>query len=141
MPRDRNGDFQTHMFEPYQRRDGWLEKAVIQMYKSGIGTRDVARFIESMFGSHYSPSTVSNITATVLEDIQQWQMRPLQKRYSVIYLDGLYVKLKRSTVAVKSFILPWVSTKTDTVKSLASMWAAKRVLQRTFCGTSYSQLW
>jgi len=99
VPRDRNGEFQTQVFEPYQRRDGWLEEAVIQMYKSGMGTRDVARFIESMFGSHYSPTTVSNITATVLEDIQNWQQRPLQKRYSVIYLDGLYVKLKRSTVS------------------------------------------
>ncbi|GAA3400388.1 IS256 family transposase [Paenibacillus hodogayensis] len=99
VPRDRNGQFQTHVFEPYQRRDGWLEEAVIQMYKGGMGTRDVARFIEGMFGSHYSPTTVSNITATVLEDIQMWQQRPLQKRYAVIYLDGLYVKLKRSTVS------------------------------------------
>lgn len=98
VPRDRQGLFQTQMFEPYQRRDGWLEEAVIQMYKSGMGTRDVARFIESMFGSHYSPTTVSNITATVLDDIHQWQKRPLSKRYSVIYLDGLYVKLKRGTV-------------------------------------------
>jgi transposase-like protein len=99
VPRDRNGQFQTHVFEPYQRRDGWLEEAVIQMYKSGMGTRDVARFIESMFGGQYSPTTVSNITATVLEDIKNWQLRPLKKRYSVIYLDGLYVKLKRSTVS------------------------------------------
>ncbi len=99
VPRDRNGQYHTHVFEPYQRRDGWLEEAVIQMYKGGMGTRDVARFIEGMFGSHYSPTTVSNITATVLEDIQTWQQRPLQKRYSVIYLDGLYVKLKRSTVS------------------------------------------
>jgi transposase-like protein len=99
VPRDRKGEFQTQVFEPYQRRDGWLEEAVIQMYKSGMGTRDVARFIESMFGSHYSPTTVSNITATVLEDIQIWQERPLSKRYAVIYLDGLYVKLKRGTVS------------------------------------------
>ncbi|SDY04058.1 IS256 family transposase, partial [Paenibacillus sp. CF384] len=89
----------TQVFEPYQRRDGWLEEAVIQMYKSGMGTRDVARFIESMFGSQYSPTTISNITATVLEDIQNWQVQPLKKRYAVIYLDGLYVKLKRSTVS------------------------------------------
>lgn len=99
VPRDRQGEFQTQVFEPYQRRDGWLEEAVIQMYKSGMGTRDVARFIESMFGSRYSPTTVSNITATVLEDIQIWQERPLSKRYAIIYLDGLYVKLKRSTVS------------------------------------------
>lgn len=99
VPRDRNSQFQTHVFEPYQRRDGWLEEAIIQMYKSGMGTRDIARFIESMFGNQYSPSTISNITATVLEDIQAWQQRPLKKRYSVIYLDGLYVKLKRSSVS------------------------------------------
>jgi putative transposase len=99
VSRDRNGEFHTHVFEPYQRRAGWLEEAVIQMYKSGMGTGEVARFIESMFGSHYSPTTVSNITATVLEDIQNWQQRPLQKRYNVTYLDGLYVKFKRSTVS------------------------------------------
>ncbi|SDM34356.1 IS256 family transposase, partial [Paenibacillus jilunlii] len=99
VPRDRQSQFQTQLFEPYQRRDGWLEEAVIQMYKSGMGTRDVARFIESMFGSHYSATTVSNITATVLEDIQNWQSRPLAKRYAVIYLDGLYVKLRRGTVS------------------------------------------
>lgn len=99
VPRDRNGEFHTQLFEPYQRRDGWLEEAVIQMYKSGMGTRDVARFIESMFGSQYSPTTISNITATVLEDVKTWQERSLRKRYSVIYLDGLYVKLKRSTVS------------------------------------------
>ena len=99
VPRDRNGNFHTQLFEPYQRRDGWLEEAVIQMYKSGMGTRDVARFIEGMFGHQYSPTTISNITSTVLEDVQQWQTRRLNKRYSVIYLDGMYVKLKRSTVS------------------------------------------
>lgn len=90
VPRDRNGEFQTHVFQPYQRRDGWLEEAVIQMYKAGMGTRGVARFIESMFGSHCSPTTVSNFTATVLEDIQKRQSRPLQKRYSVIYRQTVH---------------------------------------------------
>lgn len=98
VPRDRRGEFQTQVFEPYQRREGWLEEAVIHMYKGGMSTRDVAHFIEGMFGSQYSPTTVSNITSTVLEDIEQWQKRPLEKRYSVIYLDGLNCKLKRQTV-------------------------------------------
>jgi transposase-like protein len=64
-----------------------------------MSTRDIASFIEKMFGSQYSPTTISNITGTVLEDIKAWQQRPLAKRYSVLYLDGMYVKLKRSTVA------------------------------------------
>lgn len=98
VPRDRENEFQTQVFAPYQRREGWLEEAVIRMYKGGMSTRDVAKFIEGMFSSEYSPTTISNITSTVLEDIEQWQERPLEKRYSVIYLDGMYVKLKRSTV-------------------------------------------
>lgn len=98
VPRDRRGEFQTQVFEPYQRRDGWLEEAVIHMYKGGMSTRDVAAFIEGMFKSQYSPTTVSNITSTVLEDIESWNQRPLDTRYSVIYLDGLYCKLKRQTV-------------------------------------------
>jgi transposase-like protein len=69
------------------------------MYKGGMSTRDIASFIEKMFGAQYSPTTVSNITGTVLEDVAAWQSRPLAKRYSVIYLDGMYVKLKRQTVA------------------------------------------
>lgn len=99
VPRDRHGDFQTQVFEPYQRRDGWLEEAVIHMYKGGMATRDVARFIDGMFGAQYSPTTISNITGTVLEDIEKWQSRPLAKRYSVLYLDGLYINLRRNTVS------------------------------------------
>lgn len=99
VPRDRKGRFQTQLFRPYRHSDGWLEEAVIHMYKGGMSTREVARFIESMFGVHYSPTTISNITQTVMEDIEQWQKRPLEKRYSVIYLDGIYFKLKRNTVS------------------------------------------
>src|SRR5690606_2828803 len=92
VPRDRKSNFQTELYEPYQRREAWLEDTIIHMYKGGMSTRDIAAFIEKMYGCHYSPTTVSNITNTVLEDIEEWQKRPLAKRYSVIYLDGLYVK-------------------------------------------------
>jgi putative transposase len=99
VPRDRKSNFQTELFEPYQRREAWLEDTIIHMYKGGMSTRDIAAFIEKMFGAKYSPTTVSNITSTVLEEIHAWQSRPLVKRYSVIYLDGMYVKLRRQTVA------------------------------------------
>lgn len=99
VPRDRQGEFQTHLFEPYQRRDGWLEEAVIRMYKGGMSTREVADFIECIIGTHYSPATVSNITNTVLQDVHAWQNRPLKKRYSVLYIDGIHFSLRRDSVA------------------------------------------
>ncbi|MFT9485943.1 MAG: IS256 family transposase [Tepidibacillus sp.] len=99
VPRDRMGEFQTQIFEPYQRRDGWLEEAIIKMYQSGMSTREIGKFIEKILGTTYSPTTISNITDVVVEDIERWQQRPLRKRYSVLYLDGLYIKLRRDVVA------------------------------------------
>jgi len=99
VPRDRNGDFQTQLFEPYQRQDGWLEQAIIKMYQSGMSTREIGKFIERILGSTYSPTTISHITDAALEDIQKWQQRPLNKRYSVLYLDGFYIKVRRDTYA------------------------------------------
>lgn len=99
VPRDRMGEFQTQVFEPYQRRDGWLEDAVIKMYQSGMSTREIGKFIEKILGTSYSPTTVSNITNVVLEDIEKWQKRTLNKRYSVLYLDGIYTKVRRDVVA------------------------------------------
>lgn len=98
VPRDRLGLFQTQVFEPYSRREGWLEEAIIQMYKAGMSTREVGQFVERIIGSQYSPTTISNLTNTVFEDVIAWQNRPLEKRYSVIYMDGTYVPLKRDTV-------------------------------------------
>lgn len=99
VPRDRQGEFQTQVFAPYQRRDGWLEEAIIKMYQSGMSTREVGKFIERILGTGYSATTISNITAVALEDIRAWQQRPLASRYSVLYLDGMYIKLRRDTVA------------------------------------------
>ena len=97
-PRDRNGEFQTQLFAPYQRHTGWLEEAIIRMYQSGMSTREIGKFIERILGSTYSPATISRITDVVKEDIEKWHARPLHQRYSVLYLDGLYVKLRRDTV-------------------------------------------
>lgn len=105
VPRDRKGIFQTQVFQPYRRREGWLEEAVIAMYTSGMGTREIATFIERVLGAKYSAATISNITEVVTEDIQKWKERPITKHYSVLYLDGLYVSLRRGTVEKESIYL------------------------------------
>lgn len=102
VPRDRDGEFQTSLFPPYSRRDNWLEEAIISMYKGGMSTREVGQFVERLIGTQYSPTTITNITNTVLEDVDAWRKRPLKKRYSVVYMDGMYVSLKRDTVEHES---------------------------------------
>ncbi|GAJ43823.1 hypothetical protein GT2_13_00010, partial [Parageobacillus thermoglucosidasius NBRC 107763] len=58
----------------------------------------IGKFIERILGNAYFPATISRITDVVKEDIEKWRHRPLHKRYSVLYLDGLYVKLRLDTV-------------------------------------------
>ncbi|WAH36830.1 transposase [Alicyclobacillus dauci] len=69
VPRDREGAFHTALFEPYSRLENWLDEAVISMYTGGMSTRDIAQFIEKMYGTKYSPTTITNITNVVLEDV------------------------------------------------------------------------
>lgn len=98
IPRDRQGEFQTQLFAPYQRRDGWLEQAVIRMYQNGMSTRDVGKMVEKLIGSSYSAATVSKITDATIKDIEAWRKRPLNRRYSVLFLDAMFIKVRRDTV-------------------------------------------
>lgn len=99
VPRDRQGNFQTQVFEPYQRRDGWLEQAIITMYQKGMSAREIGKFVEMILGDRYSATTISNITAATLDDIRIWRDRPLKKRYVALYLDAMFIKVRRETVA------------------------------------------
>jgi len=102
VPRDRNNDFQTALFEPYKRRDDWLEQTVIQMYARGLSTRDIANLIEQMYGQKYSATSVSNLTDIAIKEIEQWKNRPLEKRYSVLFIDALSIKIRREHVGNES---------------------------------------
>jgi putative transposase len=99
VPRDRKGEFQTTLFKPYQRRDGWLEEAILNLYQSGVSTRQVGKFVERMLnGNSYSAATISNITEKIREDIDTWQARSLETNYFAVYLDALFFNVRRDTV-------------------------------------------
>lgn len=99
VPRDRENAFQTEMFQPYQRYEQWLAETIITMYQKGMSTREIGNFLERILGHAYAPGTISHITDVVIDDIRAWQEHPLQKRYTVLYLDGTYLNLRRDDVA------------------------------------------
>lgn len=99
IPRDRNGEFVPKAIPSYSRRDDELEKMIIKLYQTGVTTREIANLIEQMFGHHYSPATVSNITQLTQENVTAFHERKLQERYSIVYLDGTYLPLRRTSVS------------------------------------------
>lgn len=102
IPRDRNGEFEQKLIEPYKRRDGWLEDMIINMYSKGVSTREIGAIIERLYGNHYSPQTVSNITDVALDEIEKWHQRPLKSRYSVLFIDATFAPIRRGTVMNES---------------------------------------
>lgn len=98
VPRDRKGQFHNHLLPAYRHRQDALETTIIQLYSKGVTTREIADLIEKMYGAHYSPTTVSNITTQVTEEVQAFHQRQLAANYVCLFLDATYLPLRRATV-------------------------------------------
>jgi transposase-like protein len=98
IPRDRKGEFQNQLLEPYQRRHDNLETTIVTMFQKGMSSRDIADVISKMYGHHYSPQSISNITKRVDELVDSFRKRALAPRYTCIFLDATVLPLRRDTV-------------------------------------------
>lgn len=89
VPRDRKGEFKANLIPPYSQRVDALETTIIQLYEKGITTREIADLIEKMYGTHYSPTTISNITAIVEDQVTAYHQRRFSSTdYVCLFLDA-----------------------------------------------------
>lgn len=95
IPRDRNGDFEPKLLHKYETSSNELEDKIITLYAKGLSVRDIHDSVQEMYGVEVSASTISTITEKVLPLVESWQNRRLEAVYPLIYLDGIYVNLKR----------------------------------------------
>ncbi|GEK90204.1 Transposase (or an inactivated derivative) [Alkalibacterium putridalgicola] len=98
IPRDRNGEFKQQTLPAYKRTNGTLEETVIHLFQKDITMSEIADLIEKMYGHHYTPQTMSNMTKVFTEEVSAFKKRKLNSHYAVIYLDATYIPLKRKTV-------------------------------------------
>ena len=99
IPRDRNGNFTPALLPSYGRLDDHLEEMVIKLYQTGVTTREISDIIERMYGHHYSPATISNISKATQENVDAFHERSSEANYSVLFLDGTCLPLRRGTVS------------------------------------------
>jgi putative transposase len=99
VPRVRQGDFHPKLI-PYRRRISLeLSEAILALYASGASTRDISRFLESVYGAFYSPQSISRLTQVVEEEVKEWKSRPLSQAYYAIYLDCTFLAVRRGKAA------------------------------------------
>lgn len=95
VPRDREGEFVTELFERYKRMTGDVEEAVLEMYLSGISLRKIAGVTEALSKVKVGKDAVSRIVSRLREEQKEWRERPLEeKEYPYLYLDATYLKVR-----------------------------------------------
>ncbi|TDN15838.1 IS256 family transposase, partial [Lactobacillus crispatus] len=86
-----------HTLPDYKQHSDVLESTIIKLYSKGVTTREIADLIEKMYGSHYSPAQVSNISKQMLPKVEAYHKRKLSDKFFCVYLDATYLPLRRET--------------------------------------------
>lgn len=94
VPRDRNSEFEPMLVKKRQRNISAFDEKIISMYAKGMSTRDIQTHVQEIYGAEISPTSISNITEKVLEVANEWQNRPLEKCYPIVYFDAIHYKVR-----------------------------------------------
>jgi putative transposase len=122
VPRDRNATFDPVVVPKHQRMSAKIEHAIITMYSRGMTTRDIEATIKDIYGVEVSEGSISNITSAILEDIKEWQQRPLEPVYFVVWMDGIVIKVRQNGKVQGKTIYLMIGLKPTGRKEVLGMW-------------------
>jgi putative transposase len=122
QPRDRNSTFGSALVPKGARRLGGLEDMIISLYAGGMTIRDIQHHLASTLGTELSHETIANVTDAVLEEVKEWQSRPLEAFYPVLYLDALVVKIRDGAHVTNRAAHIAVGVDMDGVKHVLGIW-------------------
>lgn len=94
VPRDRDAEFAPAIIKKRQKHLDGFEDLILSMYSKGMSTRDIQYHVKELYNYDISPETVSRITDAVIEKAKEWQNRPLESLYAIVFMDALFLKLR-----------------------------------------------
>jgi putative transposase len=124
VPRDRDASFEPAIVAKRQRRLGGVDDLVISLVAKGLTTGEVAAHLAEIYGAQVSRETISNITDRVLDGLADWQSRPLDPVYAVLFLDAIYVKIRDGQVANRPIYVALAVT-ADGERDILGLWAGE----------------
>jgi putative transposase len=122
VPRDRDASFQPQIVRKRQRRLVGVEDLVVSLVAKGLTTGEVAAHLAEIYGTEVSRQTISTITDRVLEGLAEWQSRPLDAVYPVIFVDAIQVKIRDGSVANRPIYVA-LGVSTDGERDILGLWA------------------
>lgn len=124
VPKDREGQFQTELFERYQRSEKALLLAIAQMYVEGVSTRKVRQITEALCGLEISKSQVSSLPKNLDEEVEAWRPRRLTKASPCLVIDAPYEKIRRGGEVIPQGVLLVVGLIQDGYREVLGVWLA-----------------
>lgn len=124
VPRDRNSTFEPVIIPKHEKRTPLFNDQIISMYSFGMSTRDIQRHLQQVYGVEVSPETISNITESVMADVREWQNRPLEKSYPILFLDALRVNSRQDGKNVNKALYVALAINWEGRKEVLGLWLA-----------------
>jgi putative transposase len=122
MPRDRHSSFEPLLVPKWQKRLPGFEEKIIAMYARGLSVRDIQAMLESQYRIEVSPAFISTVTDAVHAEVSEWQNRPLEKMYPLVFFDALRVRIRdEGTVRNKAVYLA-LGVAADGTREVLGMW-------------------
>ena len=126
VPRDRKGEFEPQLVKKQQTSlSGDIEEKILSMYAKGMTTRDIDAHIREIYGLEVSDSTVSRITDKILPVVKEWQQRPLEEIYAVVFLDAIHYHVRSEGQIVKKAVYIAIGINMSGIKEVLGMWVGE----------------
>lgn len=125
-PRDRNGTFEPQLVKKYQTRLTSMDDKILSLYAKGMTTREIVSLFKEMYDADVSPTLISKVTNAVIERVIEWQSRPLESIYPIVYLDCIVVKIRQDKQVINKAIYLALGVNLEGYKELLGMWISEK---------------
>jgi transposase-like protein len=122
IPRDRKGDYEPQIIKKYETSINGLENQILALYSKGMSTRDIEDHMQDIYGIHVSPTMVSKVTDKILPLVFDWQSRPLDRVYPIVYLDAIHFKVRQENRIISKAAYTVLGINTEGVKDILGIW-------------------
>ncbi len=124
-PRDRDGSFEPQLVKKHQRRFTSMDDKILFLYAQGMTTREIVETFKEMYDAEISPTLISNVTNAVIEQVVEWQSRPLDAVYPIVYLDCIVLKIRQDKQVINKAIYLALGVNLEGHKELLGLWISE----------------
>jgi transposase-like protein len=125
LPRDRDASFEPRIVPKHARSFDGFDEQILALYAGGMTTREIQRHLGELYGVDVSDGLISEVTASIQDDVRAWQSRPLEELYVVVYLDALQVAIRDQQVVRKKAVYVAVGVTLEGTRDCLGLWIEK----------------